>query len=57
MAQKNATPTRDQQASIKAAGLNHMYWTVLKELPSSLIIKHRITGEVKYINKVKENLS
>jgi hypothetical protein len=57
MAQKNATPTREQQASIKAAGLNHMYWTVLKDLPSSLIIRHRITGEVKYINKVKENLS
>jgi hypothetical protein len=57
MAQKNATPTREQQASIKAAELNPIYWVVLKDLPSSLIIKHRWTGEVKYINKVKENLS
>jgi hypothetical protein len=51
MAQKNATPTREQQASIKAAELNPLMWTVLKELPSSLIIKHRITDEVKLIKK------
>ena len=57
MAQKNATPSRIQQASIKAAGLNPAWWTVLKDLPVSLIIKHRLTGEVKIINKIKENLS
>lgn len=54
MSQKNATPTKAQLAFIKAAELK--YWTVLKDLPSSLIIRHRWTGEVKHINKVKENL-
>ena len=51
MAQKNATPTRAQQESIKKSGLKPLMWTVLKELPSSLIIMHRIENTVKLINK------
>ena len=51
MAQKNATPTREQKEAIKKAGLNPLMWTVLKELPSGLIIIHRIEKSVKLINK------
>lgn len=51
MAQKNATPTKAQQESIKKNGLNPLVWTVKKELPSQLIILHRITGEFKMINR------
>lgn len=51
MAQKNATPTKEQQAAIKRAGLNPLVWTVKKELPSQLIILHRIDGEIKMISK------
>ena len=51
MAQKNATPSKAQQVHIKAAGLNVLTWVVQKELPNSLIVRHRITGEVKLIKK------
>lgn len=51
MAQKNATPSKAQQVSIKAAGLNVLTWVVQKELPKSLIVRHRITGEIKLIEK------
>lgn len=51
MPQKNATPTRDQQAAIKRAGLDPREWTVKKELYSQLIICHRITGDVKLLSK------
>ena len=33
MAQKNAAPTREQQAALKKAGLNPLYWVVTKEFP------------------------
>ena len=51
MAQKNASPSKAQQAVIKRNGLNALTWVVIKELNHSMIIKHRITGEVKVINK------
>ena len=49
--QKNATPSKEQQAAIKGSGLRHWEWTVLQELQYTMIIKHRISGEVKLINK------
>lgn len=51
MAQKNATPSKGQQAIIKKNGLQPMYWTVLQDLTNSMIIRHRVTGEVKVIEK------
>lgn len=45
MAQKNATPSK------LLAVLNRLFWVVLQDLNHSLIVKHRITGEVKVINK------
>ena len=54
MAQKNATPSKEQQNYLKAAGLNHLTWVVVRELPSCLIVKHRITGECKHIDKKED---
>lgn len=51
MAQKNATPNKLQQAAIKKAGLDPQVWSIKKELPSSLIIINKNTGEMKLIDK------
>ena len=51
MAQKNASPTRRHAATIECNGLNNLVWVVIRELDHVLIVKHRITGEVKAINK------
>ena len=51
MAQKNATPSKAQAEIMKRNGLNHLTWTVIKDLNHSMIVRHRITGEVKVIDK------
>lgn len=51
MAQKNATPTVEQQETICRAGLNPAYWTVIKDLRYSMIIRNRETNEVRMIGK------
>ena len=51
MAQKNATPSKVQAEIMKRNGLNPLAWTVLQDLKYSLIVRHRITGEVKLIDK------
>ena len=51
MAQKNATPTRKQQDVLARHGLRSLEWVVIKELPHSLIIKHRITHEFRVAEK------
>lgn len=51
MAQKNATPTKEQKAVLEKHKLNPHCWVVVNETPGSLIIKQRITGEFKVINK------
>ena len=51
MAQKNATPTREQQEYISECGLQPMMWVVVKERRYTLIIRHRLTGEFKRIKK------
>lgn len=56
MAQKNATPNRSQQASIKAAGLNAAEWVVVKELPSQLIIRKKNTNQYEMINRNPKRL-
>ncbi len=49
--QKNQTPSNEQQMVIKKAGLEPLYYVVIKELRSNLIIKDRRTGEVSMIEK------
>ena len=51
MAQKNATPSKEQQAIMKRNDLQPACWTVLQDLHHSMIVRHRITGEVKVIDK------
>lgn len=45
------TPTKEQTQALKKAKLNTATWGVLKEMNNSLIVKHRITGEIKVIEK------
>lgn len=49
MAQKS--PTREQKAVLARNGLRPLEWVVIKELPHSLIIKHRITHEFRVVEK------
>ena len=51
MAQKNATPTREQSRVITANGLKAWEWTVMQDLQHSMIVRNRLTGEVKHIRK------
>lgn len=50
-AQKNATPTKEQQRVLEKEGLMPHLWTIIKDLRYSMIVRHRVTGEFKYINK------
>lgn len=51
MAQKNATPSEKQAKILKANGLIPVEWVVMRELMHSMIIKNRISHEVKMIEK------
>ena len=51
MAQKNATPTKEQVRVLEKNGLQAWAWAVVRDLQHSMIIKHRITGEFKHIRK------
>ena len=55
MAQKNATPTREQSRVITANGLKAWEWTVLQDLQHSMIVRNRFTGDVKHIRKEYRN--
>ena len=54
MAQKNATPNKEQAAVIERNGLNKAHWVVVKELSEKLIITNRFTHEFRTINKNEE---
>ena len=51
VAQKNATPTKEQKEVLEKHGLQAWAWTVVKELQHSMIVKNRFTGEFKHIRK------
>ena len=51
MAQKNASPSKAQADILKAHGLRPQLYTVVKEFPNSMIVKHRITGEFNVLEK------
>lgn len=51
MAQKNATPSRKQQEIMRKNGINSVLYVVIKELDHSMIVKHRITGDIKVLDK------
>ena len=51
MAQKNASPTKAQTEALKRHGLTPIAWVVVRDLPHSLIVRNRVTGEFKVIEK------
>lgn len=51
MAQKNATPTREQSVVLAKHGLKAWEWTVMRDLQHSMIVRNRYTDEVKHIRK------
>lgn len=51
MAQKNASPTREQARVLEKNGLDKYQWVVIQEFSKTMIIKHRVTGAVKHIDK------
>ena len=51
MAQKNATPTAEQSRVLADNCLRPEAWTVVKDLQYSMIIRNRVTGEFRVINK------
>lgn len=51
MAKKNTSPKKAHAQILERAGLNPLCWMVLQELSNSMIVKHRVTGEVKVIDK------
>ena len=51
MQQKNASPTRAQSRILESRGMNSRIWCVMKDLRKRLIVRNRISGEVKVICK------
>ena len=51
MAQKNATPSKEQQQIMAKHKLPAYLWTVMKEFNHALMVRHRVTGEVRVIDK------
>ena len=51
MPQKNASPSKEQAKWLKANGLIPVEWAIIKDLTHSMIIKNKITREVKLIDK------
>jgi hypothetical protein len=54
MAQKKATPTKEQQSIMRSRGLDPADWTVCHDLNHVLVIHHRYTPTVRVIKKHKE---
>ena len=44
-------PTKAQQEVLKNHGLSYVTWEVLQDMPRTLIIRHRITKEMKVVAK------
>ena len=51
MAQKNASPNSEQARILEKNGLNKYEWVVVRELGHSMIVRERVTGVVKMIDK------
>ena len=43
--------TAAQKKLLSEQGINPAIWRLLDELPNTIIIKHRITGEIKVVEK------
>ena len=43
--------TAAQKKLLSEHGINHTLWQLLDEHPNTIVIKHRITGEIKVVEK------
>ena len=43
--------TAAQKKLLSTQGINPALWQLLDELPNSYVLKHRITGEIKVVEK------
>lgn len=48
---KAKTFSQEEKRALSVAKLDWRLWTPLQQLPGSMIIKHKVTGEVKVITK------
>lgn len=48
---KNKAPTEEQKRVLKRWGLNPLMWVIQQDLPNSMIVRHRVTGEFKVLEK------
>lgn len=51
MAQKHASPTKEQVRVLEKNGLDRLHWVVVREFGHSMIVRHRETGEFRTIDK------
>ena len=51
MAQKNATPSREQQEILRRNYLDPLHWTIVRDLRYSMIIRNRQSGETRVVCK------
>lgn len=51
MAQKNATPTKEQQEALRKAGLDPLHWVVTEEFPTFIVAYNWQTWEWRMIDK------
>ena len=51
MVQKNASPTREQRQIMERHGLKPKWWAVVKSLNYNLIVRNKLTGEFRYLEK------
>ena len=45
------SPTRKQKMILEDQGLNHKDYVILKDLVNTMIVKHRVTGEITVLEK------
>lgn len=51
MGKRYVAPSKEQTEVIKRHGLQPLSWVVIEEFDHAMIIKHRVTGEFKVIEK------
>lgn len=51
MGKRHEVPTKEQAEILKRNGLLPLSWVIVEEFEHSMIIKHRVTGEFKVIEK------
>ena len=45
------SPTRKQKVILENQGLHHKDYVILKNLVNTMIVQHRVTGEIKVMEK------